>query len=63
LLQDDNNYQAGDLLNLALAKSLQKTVIKRAKNSPFFNNLPPHYQLKGQANRFDIFITKKDTNE
>lgn len=54
LAGDDSHNE--NLLAIALRSAKHRVVVKRPKLAPFLDQYPPHHQLTGQSNRFDVYL-------
>ncbi len=54
LVGDD--IDADQLLNVARNVAKRRIVVKRPRSAPYLNNVKPHSEQIGKANRFDIYM-------
>ena len=55
----DRQKQESDLLDIALAKAVNRVVVKRPRHAPHLAGKVPSYCLEGKSTRFDIYAIKK----
>ena len=55
----DRQKQESDLLDIALAKAINRVVVKRPAHAPNLADKEPTYRIKGKSTRFDIYALKK----